>query len=814
MCFPYPSNNNYALRKTNNIIKETLKLKKITLRILAAIIIATMFLTLAAGCRSDEDGTDYVYVPEFITLPEGISDVQNLTYSDSKLFFTTWFILDEVSWEVENRIYSMNIDGSNVTQLNFSQRTHPNPDAQGWSAINFINVDPSGALWVNESGSFYIDHTPEDFNWDDWDPSMNFHEDLGSFTELRKIDSTTGAEILSIDLSHAGGENFYPNTFTMDGSGNIYLGGYVTNMNQMNPGDYVEPKNEVVILDSEGNFLFSVESDEWIESLFRLNDGSIAILSYGSSADGRWQQVMKRIDLDAKAWAEPEELPDNIGWGLMPGGGDYLLFYRQGNSLFGINAETREVSRILGWVDSGILPGGIQNIIILPDGRILCSNYNYSMTGRTSMEIILLTKTPYSQLPVRTELTFATIWVQHEIASVILDFNRTSQTHRIKINDYSEFDIEGDWNAGLTRLTTDIISGNIPDLLDLNGLPFHQYVARDILVDIYPFIDSDPEINRSDFIEGAFRAAQTGNGLYRVFPSFAVQTLIGNPQVVGPNTGWTIDEFISVLNANPQADMPMGQYLTRSNFLLMNVILNLDQYINWSTGEVSFDTPGFASLLEFSTRFPNEFDYGGGDDEWFEEDTLISMGRQIIAQAWLSGFSSVQDYIRKFGGDIVFKGFPVENGSGNSISLQSSIAMTSSVSDRDGAWQFLRTFLTEDWQRDNISWMFPTNKAVFDEMAKVAMTPVDEDEDSPGFWGRDIVIGPGMPWGPSEPLTQADVNQIMALIDSVSGAFDYEETLTNLIMEGVEDFFNGRGTAQDAARVLQNRVSIYISEQR
>jgi len=37
--------------------------------------------------------------------------------------------------------------------------------------------------------------------------------------------------------------------------------------------------------------------------------------------------------------------------------------------------------------------------------------------------------------------------------------------------------------------------------------------------------------------------------------------------------------------------------------------------------------------------------------------------------------------------------------------------------------------------------------------------------------------------------------------------------LMEIIDEGAVDFFSGRSSAQEAARIVQNRASIYIAEQ-
>ena len=62
-------------------------------------------------------------------------------------------------------------------------------------------------------------------------------------------------------------------------------------------------------------------------------------------------------------------------------------------------------------------------------------------------------------------------------------------------------------------------------------------------------------------------------------------------------------------------------------------------------------------------------------------------------------------------------------------------------------------------------------------------------------------------------ITQEEADQIIALVDSLSGFDDRDWDLINIIREGVDDFANGRNSAEDTARIIQSRVSIYLAEQ-
>jgi len=828
--------------------KEIKTLKK-TSRIIAVVMVATLLVSLLAGCRnnqeSDFEPPEFVFLPEFVALPDEVSDIRNLSFAGDKIYFSSWILLDEDNWTYATKLFSLDIDGTNLTELaNYVPGGIHDTDSVIYMDITGMVADEDGNIWIAEMGAFgnndfsfddgpveivplIVDVDTDDsdsedddeedadrelpdstdtddeesedegaadddefFDEDDYfDESFAF-QDFNQVMFVRKLDNT-GAELLTVDISgiSQGSDYFYISTFNLDSSGNVYIG---------------TSDSGIYVLGSDGNVQFNLELTDWVDQLIRLPDGSIAF--FGWTQEGR---VVRKIDHASRSWGQTIELPQNA-WQIFPGGGDYLLLYQDSSTIYGIDADTGESIRLLNWIESNVALDYLVSLLMLPDDRVMVLNQKWGRMTRGYMnevnyELITLSRVPYSELPERTYLTLATIWMGTELRNHVIEFNKTNPTYRIHVTDYTEFNTEDDWSAGLTRLSTEIISGKVPDILDVSSLPFKQYVARGFLEDLYPFIDSDSEIGRSDFLEGVFRASEMDGGLYRVFPSFGINTLIGHPSVVGANIGWNMDEFKAVLNANPQADMPMGQWLTKDSFLQMAVMLGMDEYVDWATGEVHFDTGGFAQLLEFANTFPADFDYSGEMGDYIDEYELIATGRQIMAQMWISEFTSLQRYIQMFGGDIVFKGFPTDSRNGNTLHVSSGLAITTSSSDKDGAWEFIRGILSKEYQLDYVTWNFPTNKAAFDEFAAEAMKEIENEYDH-SYYMNGMMIE-------EKPLSQAELNQIMALIDSASGIMSYDEALWNIITEGASDFFNGRSSANDAARIIQNRVSIYIAEQ-
>jgi ABC-type glycerol-3-phosphate transport system substrate-binding protein len=759
-------------------------MKRIIKRVIP-LFMAMLLLTAAlAGCRNDSgDGfelPEFVFLPEIVPvpLPEGTGWISNITVAGDSVYF-----IAQSAWDEDAPsfyffdVYAMSIDGSDLRKLpNYNVNVEIPAEAEdGGVQILAMTIDNSGNIWIVERGDFF--YMPDGYDDDHWE-RWNARTIVLDFIRLRKLDNT-GVEIISFDIGYmsTGQDWFHIYAFTVDADNNIYIG----------------VESTIHVLDSEGRVLFTLDV-QWVEGFVNMQDGSVAHSGWGAVG-----KELSLINVAGKSMDETITLPNNAH-NVYSGNEEYSFIFTDGIGLHGIEAESGEVTLLLNWIDSDMTVDGLDNITFLSDGRILVTSQHWNSEGATH-EIIFLTKTPYSELPERITLTLATFHLDWDIRSAVVQFNRTSDTHRIMVTDYAAFNSSDDWQAGLTRLSAEIIAGNVPDILDVSNLPFNQYVAKDLLIDLYPLIDSDPDISRGDFMENILRASEIGGGIFKVFPTFSITTMLGNPSVVGSYPGWNMEEFIAVLAANPDADYPLGQGLTKMNLLQALFMFNMDDYVDWNEGTVHFDSNEFTALLEYANTLPDEYDWS---NDYLSEIELISAGRQIIAATAFHYIDDYQMYRAVFGGEIVYKGLPAENRNGYSLNIRTGFSITNKCKDIEGAWGFLRTFLLEDWQT-NRSWHgMPLNKNVFDKILSEAMIESEYGPRTMGWNDFTVVL---------EPLTQADVDKITALVDSVSGFVGQDDVLWNIISESASGFFGGQTTVQDAVRVIQNRASIYVSEQ-
>ena len=329
---------------------------------------------------------------------------------------------------------------------------------------------------------------------------------------------------------------------------------------------------------------------------------------------------------------------------------------------------------------------------------------------------------PYDSVPHKQPINMAVMYLDYNVQDMIIDFNRKNAEYRIEVTDYSEYaandDAKGGNDAGLTKLNTEILSGNVPDMLCLNGLNYRQLASKGVLEDLYPYIENDAELKREDFFPNVLKAIEVDGKLCSTVSGFYINSAIGAASVVGDEPGWTYDEFNEALASMPEGCTAFDQYVTRDGILSTCLALDMADFVDWHSGKVNFDNPEFIKLLQFANSFPDEFDWENYD--WSKEESTenrLAQGRQMLVQTSAYSIDDIfyNNYTQFLGGKITYIGYPTAHGTGNMISFSDSgYAMSSKTPYKDACWQFLRGFLTKDYQTSNV-FSLPSRLDVFDE---------------------------------------------------------------------------------------------------
>lgn len=790
------------------------------------------------GSNTTTAQSQYAYSPTYIPINLGSAKVEYVgsfcISGDQAYFYGECIVgeeptIDEITGEpmvdattgepytntvYETKIFRLDLTTGQVTELS-DYKPEKLPDGYyGSTNLNNIFAGSNGTIWLTETTYAYRFNLPEDFN-PETDDAYNYYESMDNENKLIHMDKD-GKVLQSVTMEMP--ESGYYGSIIITEDGTICSTDWTN----------------ILLYGEDGKISATIpmEDGDSIQNLISLGGNRIACQLWRE--DGNY---LAELDLTTKTLGDAHKLVTNA-YAVYPGRDEFDYTYENNGTFYGCKYDSQDSVKLFSWLDNDIDSSNFNSgLQFTDDGRIYTMEtiYNYSSSSTdakgNTYNLIIMEPVDPSTIPVKQQLTLACFSLGWDLRSEIIKFNKSHDDIRIVVNEYSQYATDDDYTAGLQKLNTEILSGNVPDLFLFNtydSMPVQQYIAKGILMDLWPLIDSDPELSREDLMTHFFDTLAVDGKLYQLTDSFTLATVAGKTSVVGNGQSWTMDDLTKALNQQPEGTSIFSNYDTKDSILQDCVARNAEAFIDWSTAQCHFDSQEFIDLLTFANQFPAEISYDDSGNvimDGVTYDTAVDAidsdasrlrsGKQMLYRTELYTF---QDYLmaaHMFGEDVNFIGYPTTSGSGNSFNCYSTMAISTKCSNVDAAWSFLRTFLTEDYQTKDYWGQFPTNKHSFDTMAKQVMTKEYETDPETGKEVESPKVTIWFDENNTEyvyAMTQQELDTFMALYNNTDKIVSYDQEIYDLITAQTEAFFNGQKTAEETAKLIQSSVSLYVFE--
>lgn len=749
------------------------------------------------------DGEDLTYINSICNIGNRI--YFPASYIDGKTTVTDDItgepVIDETTGqplETDNYvsgILSIDLETNQVSKMDGFEPTPAPEGMNGGSSVDQVFAGSDGSLWVYEQLYTYTFDLPENFD----SSTQNAYDYYvpGDNKYILTNYSTDGVKTKSVELEVP--EDAYLSSFYGLSDGHIL--GY----------DW----QNAYLFDDTGKLSDTVDLSDAGGQLYRLGEDRFAVIGYNQATN---QQMLKELDLETKKLTDVSAMPISIS-GLYPGFGDYDYLYRVSDAIFGMKKDATEGEKLFSWMDCDVNSNNIDQFYFMDDGRIVAIEQDHSV-NRNGCNLIVLEQVDPSTIKEKQVLTLGCLSLDWQLRSNIVEFNRNSDSVRIVVTDYSESIPSSDYDtaisSALQKLNTEILSGNMPDILCTDGLPISQYVAKDLLEDLWPMIDNDATLSRDDLMTHYFDVLSQDGKLYQISNSFTIQTAATYKEIANGRTSWTLDEMLEALGQLKDGAAIFGETDTSDYMLQTLMSFNLDSFMDWDNNTCSFDSQEFIDILNFAAQFPKEFDYNNYDWDTAESPyTRMKNGTQLMVDANLYSFDSVQFTAALLDNRASYIGYPSENGNGSAFTCSGGMAISASCKDKDAAWSLVRTLLLEENQTADYVYQFPTNKHAFEAYKKKAMTPEyttdpetgEQVEVSTGGFGyNDFTVD-------LYAIKQEDFDAFWALYESCNSIASTNQEVTNLITDQAAAFLDGKKTAEETAKLIQDRVGLYMMEQ-
>ena len=772
--------------------------------ICAGLVLTTLLGLTACGGKKSVEGEvtgwgednaalakEFVYREHLLELPEklGNASVQQVIQMDSNIYAVWEIYGNEEMPESKLRLMSMKEDGSNIQFKDVQTSSESEPIDKN-TYMGFTNFAFSGDKLFGMKEHYLLEEADLSGVADAIDRILCCWDLEGSLVWEKNLElEGSNADVWKL-LSNA------------DGGVSIVFG-----------GDSVE----IETFTAEGEFKERIALSTVDRTLSGLNDllvnkeGDLLYTYIDEKKDSTmWLNV---LDLSKKSIGEAKQLPDSFrsqGYRSIIAGDEQTdVVYTTSSGVYGIGKGEIAESQWMNFINSNVPTTNMNHIILLDEKQFIGFYFDdYNHTQKVS----IFTKANSDEIMDKKVLVLAGYYIPHEVKSRVVQFNKTNTEYRIVIKEYHTYDTMEDGMAGYNRLNMDILERGLPDILIVDSyFPVSGYISKGLLADIDKLIAEDEELSKTEFMDNVFDAYRVDGKLYYVTPSFSVKTLVGKTSLVGERTSWTMEEMMELKTSMPEGTQLIGE-LTRDGFVEMIMQYCGNDFVDVETGKCNFNSDNFIAMLEFVKNLPEDIYWSEyGDDYWETQDSQYRENRTLLSECEVSNVRYVNDYINGyFGEEISYIGFPSETGNGAVVEAGEQYVISAKSENIDGAWEFVRYYLTEEYQKEVL--MFPVNKDVFVERAmESTRNPYTIDsngnkmeyENKLSIGGESVVL-PNM--------TVEQVNKFVEFVGNIDKCVYYNEDIKAIINEEVDSFLAYQKRASEVAEVIQSRVEIYVNE--
>lgn len=586
-------------------------------------------------------------------------------------------------------------------------------------------------------------------------------------------------------------------------NGNI-IGLYImdTEYNPESEDAYQEPEYAVLKWDSEGKLVENQKIDPvqvGINNLSQMilqKDGSLVATYYNND----WSKLyISKPDFASGNKGEKVELPiDFLAYQFYPGETSDLLISNT-KGLYTYNLGDLEPSIFMDFANSDFAGLDFQSLAFINDKEFIAT---YPDTDWETYKLSKFTYVDSTEVTDKINIVLGCEYLNSNLSKHIANFNKTNDTYRIVIKNYDSYNTMEDYSLGNIQLHNDIISGNMPDILLINSTLDIAYLAnKGLLADVGDLISKDKELANIEYLENVFRAFSVNDTLYTVVPSFSVSTMIARKDMVGDRTSWTMREFLEYMDTLPDDVDPFGFALLQDTMIYYLLQYCAEDFLDMNTGTCHFDSPEFIAWLEFAKTFPAELSESFWNDyDWDAQERIFRDKKAVLMSTFIWNMEElVYDIHGILGSEASFVGFPGLSGNSSVIiSDCDGFLLSAKSTNLEGAWSFVRYFLTEEYQTNNQSEQLPVMKKAFEEqLAQAAAKPYKVDEET--------IL---------EPFSPKEIGEIRDFIYSIEKRTYNDGNVHQIVTEEANSFFAGAKTAKEAAEIIQNRVQLYLDESR
>lgn len=552
---------------------------------------------------------------------------------------------------------------------------------------------------------------------------------------------------------------------------------------------------KVLYFDKEYNLTRSISLPDNVSEAFELI----------ASGDGKWYVVCNmrgdtsslvqggiyELDMQGGAFSGVLDVPYDVSsnsavYSSMNTIADSGFYAHGKNNIYRYDENTKQFDKLFCPCDYGINIDQRTAFGVGEDGSFCIVNPGIS-TMDMEYELATASRVPASQGKERTELVLGALGISSSVYQPILNFNKYNQEYYVKIKDYR--DGADDYEVARQNFYNDFINGVGADIFYVydgdEGIDLANLGDKGLVANLYDFIDGDEALSREDFVPNLLKQMeQTDGKLYALYFEPQITFFAGKASTFDDAESWNYTELLNIMKKHEGAVPFAG--LNRTWTLQEFMWYSMGEFYDKETGECHFDTDEFKAMLQVAAMAPEQIDISSVGDTQGENSTAGQLDRDEVLM--YMGSNLMWDEKLYFGdSEVKYVGIPASGGDAV-VGFFFGLAVNEQSESRDAAWEFVKSFLDEDFQ---MSGMFPIMNKYVDENIDKALESRKLEDDAEYIKERTAY-----------------------LLDNCIGMRDYDSAIYAIIDEEAQAYFAGSRSLDDTVAIIQNRVQLYIDEKR
>lgn len=347
-------------------------------------------------------------------------------------------------------------------------------------------------------------------------------------------------------------------------------------------------------------------------------------------------------------------------------------------------------------------------------------------------------------------------------------------------------------------LHLDMISGNTPDVVYSYTDDITKLVRKGYMTDMYPLMEQSENLKKEDFLPNVLEGLDVNGKLPAICGSWQLFTAVAKTENVGENMeNWTPAQAINAFNNMPE-DMSFLYHewmeYDRKNYFIKRVAVDA---VDYSNNTCDFGG-AFMEMLGNINNFPPFQPYTA------DNDALIN-NHALVEEVHLSGINYVvaQSLYSYFGGeDITFVGYPSESGKGYVTETFSMLGILETSQKKQQGYEFIDTVINNNLINTIMMCSMPITE-------KQLTAQLNESK----YNSMSVHCPQYLPNSDEQvEISEEALKKVVDYIRNVEFEPYTSDTVENIVFEEYHKCFAGETTPQECADMLDNRVSIYLSE--